>query len=307
MFRYLYFIPILLLAFLVSCDPSKGDVIVVDFNTPAPDSALISFHQDKAIHVAIGSMISPRESFLYYNDLLQHISESVGVPIHYIQKESYQEVNRLLELGAVDFAFISSGACIEAFREGIIDLMVAPVIDGRTKYRAYIITNRSNPDESILELKGKSFVFTDPLSLTGYHYPMMRFQKLGIQPERFFQKTLYTYGHDLSIQMVNRGIIDAASVNGLIYDHMEEFDPDEVKQTKIIEYSDWYGIPPVVTPKNLDPKKFKMYQNLFLNLDKDVLGKQILSRLNVDRYTVVQDSMYNSIRQLMQTRVYEND
>jgi len=63
----------------------------------------------------------------------------------------------------------------------------------------------------------------------------------------------------------------------------------------------------VVTPKNLDPKKFKMYQNLFLNLDKDVLGKQILSRLNVDRYTVVQDSMYDSIKQLMQTRVYEND
>ena len=300
-FFLLLFIP----WFWVSCKIGKSDAIVVDFDTPSPDSALISFHQDKAIHVAIASMTSPRESFLYYNDLLQHISEIVGIPIHYIQKESYQEVNRLLELGAVDFAFISSGASIDAFDRGIIDLLVVPVIDNKTQYRAYIITNRVHEEESLKELKGKSFAFTDPLSLTGYYFPENRFREIGVDPDLFFQKTLFTFGHDLSIEMVNRGVIDAASVNGLIYDYMENFYPEKIKNTKIIEYSEWFGIPPVVTPKNLDPKKFKMYQNIFLNLDQNLIGKQILSNLNVQRYGLGDERLYDNNRAL-KAKIDEN-
>ena len=64
----------------------------------------------------------------YYNNLLQYISEQIGMPVHYIQKESYKEVNELLAQGAVDFAFICSGAYIEAKKQGTINLLVAPLL-----------------------------------------------------------------------------------------------------------------------------------------------------------------------------------
>jgi len=292
---------LLLLAFtlcIIACDPASEKEVVVDFAGPAPDSSTISFHQDEAIHVAIAAMTSPKESFIYYNDLLQYISSIIGLPVHYIQKESYKEVNDLLAQGAVDFAFICSGAYIEAKKQNSIDLLVAPVIDGKVSYKAYIISNKNSNDRSLPDLRGHSFAYSDPLSHTGYNYPLKRIRDLGADPSEYFRKTVFTYGHDLSIQMVNRGIIDGAAVHGLILEYLMKFDPEKTENIRIIEESEPYGIPPVVTPKKLDARRYKLYKNIFLHLHEDPIGKQILKKINIEKYTVVQDKNYDSVRRI---------
>ena len=294
-----YFFLILTLQLLLfSCGNNSEKRVIVDFNGPAPDSSVISFHQDEAIHVAIASMTSPRESFMYYNNLLQYISEQIGMPVHYIQKESYKEVNELLAQGAVDFAFICSGAYIEAKKQGTINLLVAPVINGLDAYKSYVIANKYLTSTNFEDLKGKSFAFSDPLSHTGYNYPLKRLKELKTDPQSFFKKTVFTYGHDLSIQMVNRGIIDAAAVHGLIFDYLREFNPEKIENIKIIEESELYGIPPIVTPKNLDPRRYKLYKNIFLNLHNDPMGREILNKINIDYYIEVEDNIYDSIRKI---------
>jgi phosphonate transport system substrate-binding protein len=107
-----------------------------------------------------------------------------------------------------------------------------------------------------------------------------------------------TYGHDLSIEMVNRGIVDAAAVHGLIYDYLKKFNPEKIANTKVIESSEEYGIPPVVTPKNLDPRRYKLFKNIFLNLHNTLEGKHILERINIDYYDEVRDDMYDSVRKI---------
>ncbi|MEZ4907238.1 MAG: PhnD/SsuA/transferrin family substrate-binding protein [Saprospiraceae bacterium] len=126
--KYSLLFTFITILFFSSCLSDKEKTIV-DFNGPSPSTSVISFHQDEAIHVGIASIISPKETFSYYNDLLQYISSQLNMPIHYLQKESYAEVNELLENGAVDFAFIGSGAYIEAHKKGIVKLLVAPVIE----------------------------------------------------------------------------------------------------------------------------------------------------------------------------------
>lgn len=293
----LYLIFVTILSLLISCKSDKNNTVTVDFNSPSADSSSISFHQDEAIHVAIAAMSSPRESFRYYNELFEHISGLIGIPIHYIQKESYKEVNKLLEDQAVDFAFICSGAYINAKDKGIIDLLVAPVVNGKTDYQSYIICNNSiRLANSIIDLKGKDFAFSDPLSHTGYYYPSYLLKQKGLDQSSFFNKAIFTYGHDLSIQMVNKGVVDAAAVNGLIYDYLAEFSPQKIINTRVIDYSEDFGMPPIVIPKNLDENRKLLYRNIFKNLHLDPHGKEILSRLNIDRYEVVNDDIYNGIR-----------
>lgn len=301
---HVFFVAVFLFSGLSSCTSDKNKRVVVDFAGPSADSAMVSFHQDEAIHVAIGAMTSPRESFMYYNDLLQHISAKVGLPIHYIQKESYQEVNQLLADGAVDFAFICSGAYIDAKKNNTINLLVGPQVNKVNTYTAYIICNRNIKAYSIKDLKGRSFAFTDPLSHTGYNYPLKLLKDKGLEYQSFFKKTLFTYGHDLSIQMVNRGIVDAASVHGLIFDYLMKFTPEKIENIRIIEESEPFGIPPVVTPKSLDPRRYKLYKNIFLNLHKDPVGKLILEKINIDRYVEVTDEMYDGVRRI---KAYSND
>ena len=280
---------------------------VVDFQSPTLDSIQISFHQDEAIHVAIASMSSPRESFMYYNELLQFVSEIINVPIHYIQKETYEDVNQLLLDGAVDFAFICSGAYVDAVEDGNVKLLAVPMINDTTIYNSYIISNNNSEINKLGDLKDKSFAFTDPLSFSGYNYPLYRLQEIGWENEDFFSRSVFTFGHDLSIEMVNRGIIDAASVNSLIYDYLGKFNSKKIENINIIEKSEGFGAPPIVCPANIDVKRYKLYQNIFLNLHKDRIGMAILDRLNVDRYEIVDDSIYDGIRTIKSKVHNENN
>lgn len=302
---YWCFIVLVWLIFL-SCNQNKKDKIVIDFNSPTHDSISLSFHEDEAVHVAIATISSPRESYSYYNELLQYIAAKIQIPIHSIQKRSNEEVNQLLHDGAVDFAFISSGAYIEFNTDKELDILATPVIENTQHYHAYLITNQHNNAQSFADLEGLNFAYSDPLSHTGYNYPLYRIKKLGKDPDKFFAKSIFSFGHDFSIEMVNREVVDAAFVDGLIYDFLAKYSPDKISNTKIIEVSEAFGIPPIVCPKTLKKQRFDLYQEIFLNLHKEARGREILNRLNIDRYEKGSDDMYDGIREIKKKAFHEN-
>jgi phosphonate transport system substrate-binding protein len=262
------------------------------------DSVNVSFHEDEAIHVAIASLSSPRESYRYYSELLQYIAKKIKIPVHSIQKQSFKEVNQLLLDGAVDFAFIGSGAYVSLDKSNAIKLLAAPVIDNQKHYHAYLIVDEHSNATSFSDLRGEQFAFSDPLSNSGFFYPLSKLSELGESPESFFSKTVFTFGHDFSIEMVNRNIVDGAYVQSLIYDYLSQTGPEKIANTKVIEISEPYGIPPIVCPKTLDTKKFKLYRDILLNVHHDKEGREILKRLKIDRFEEVDDTNYENIRQL---------
>ncbi|NOX45675.1 MAG: phosphate/phosphite/phosphonate ABC transporter substrate-binding protein [Chlorobi bacterium] len=283
---------------LLSCTNYEQQKVDVDFSDTV--SAKLNTVSDSLspVYIAIASMTSPRETFNYYHDLINFISGKIGHPIYFKQKKTYEEVNELLETGEVDFAFICSGAYIEEARHKHVKLLVAPVINGQTYYQAYIITQKNSPVNSFEELEGHSFAYTDPLSNTGYLYPRRHLYNMGTNENLFFSKTIFTNGHDISIQMVNRGIIDASSVHGLIFDYIASVYPQRVENIKIIEKSTLFGIPPVVTPLNLDKKSFKKYRDIFLGINEDSVGMEILKKLKIEKFVIVNDKIYDNVRKL---------
>lgn len=293
--RNLFFILILFL--LVSCY-SDGKKEVIDFKGPAPATSSISFHEDEAIHVGIASIISPKETFSYYNDLLAFISQKLEMPIHYLQKESYQEINDLLKKEAIDFAFVGAGAYVDAKKNNIARLLVAPVSDHKNKYKAYIIVHKSSGIKTFSDFKGKNFAYTDPLSNTGYNFIVAKIKDMGYNENKFFSKTIFSYGNDLSCELVNKGVMDGASVSSEVYTYLKQNNPEKIKNLKIIEESDYFPTPPVVVPINIDEKKYKLYKNIFLNLHKDPIGKEILEKVNIDYFIDVSDPEYVEVKKL---------
>ena len=298
MTRYIF---LLLITLSFSCTNSSNEKVVVDFAETTAKGLDEDANGPKAVYIAIASMTSPKETFVYYNDLIKYISKKVGHPIYIKQKKTYEEVNTLLENSEVDFAFICSGAFVDEYKKGEIQLLVAPEINQKISYHAYIITQRESKIESFEDFENKSFAFTDPLSNTGRLFPLKKLLDMQISEEDFFQKTIYTYGHDISIQMVNRGIIDGASVHGLVFDYLSIYHPERIENIKVIEKSEAYGIPPIVVPSSLTSEDFAKYQTIFTNLHKDSLGKQILDNLNIDKYVVVKDDIYQSVFQLKES------
>lgn len=296
---------ILTVILLFACE-NKDKKITVDFSDTLKTHKNSQSSSEKPIYIAIASMTSPEETLSNNNALLTYISERMNKPIVLKQRKTYKEINELLGKGEVDFAFICSGPYIVGEKKSDLKLLAVPQYYGKIYYQAYIISNKHSDINSFTDLKGKKFAFTDPLSTTGYLYPRKLLHDLYANERLFFDQYIYTYAHDISIQMVNRGIIDGASVHSLIYNHFLKFHPEKIENVKIIKKSLWYGTPPVVVPAKIKRLKFIQLQNIFLNMHNDSIGKKILKDLEIEKFVAVKDTLYNSVRKLKDYSSNEN-
>ena len=282
----------------ISCtNKQKSDVLKVSLINSNDSLQYNNIKNNKpTLRVIVSSMISPKETRTYYQDLFTYMSKNLNYNIEFLQRKTYKEVNDLLIDNKVDLAIICSGAYIDKSVKNKIEILVVPVVDGKAFYQSFIIVNKDSNINNFSELKNKKFAFTDPLSNSGTIYAKWLVEKMGYNVENYFSNTIYTYAHDISMQLVAKGIVDGASVDSLIFNYIKKHDPDKVKNLKIIKKSELFGIPPMVVPSNLDAELKNKLQNLFLNLDKDSLGKSILNKISVDKFIKGKDSDYNKIR-----------
>jgi len=250
------------------------------------------------LRVAVAAMISPEENFFHYNEIFNYIHHKIGRKIIFKQRKSYQEVNELLRLQELDFAFICSGAYVEAREEFDAEILVVPQIKGKSNYHAYVIVRNDSGLAKFEDLKGHDFAFTDPLSNTGCLYPRYLVKGINLSEKMFFSRVIYTYAHDYSIQAVENKIVDAASVDSLIFDYFKGNKPQEVASLKVIKKSEPFGMPPVVIHPNIEPDLKRKLQSVFINMNTDPQGKEILSHLDIDRFVLGKDSEYDSIRKM---------
>ncbi|KAA3612314.1 MAG: phosphate/phosphite/phosphonate ABC transporter substrate-binding protein [Calditrichaeota bacterium] len=275
----------------------EAEPVVVDFSDTAPIAVFRdSVKTGMPLHLAVASMISPHETLTHYDKLIKYISNKIKHPIKLEQHKTYEEVNSLIELMHIDVAFICSGAYVEAEKKFPIEILAVPVVNGKTTYNAYIIVHEKSSIQNFADLQGKSFAFTDPLSNTGRSYAVKRAVELGHNPNDFFSKIIYTHAHDYSIRAVSQGIAEAATVHSLIFDYLKLRNPDKVKNLRIIEKSEDFGMPPVVVHAKLDSKIKSELRRIFLTLDKDPEGKRILDQLLVEKYVPGNKVDYSTIR-----------
>ncbi|MCZ7402183.1 MAG: phosphate/phosphite/phosphonate ABC transporter substrate-binding protein [Candidatus Methanoperedens sp.] len=260
---------------------------------------------DPAVRVAIASLVSPKESYEYYEDMIQYISQKIGGSVKIVHRRSYKEINDLIKDNEIDFAFVSGGAYIEGKSEFGMKLLVAPVVNNNTTYNSYIIVQNESNYTNLTDLRGKKFAFSDPLSNSGQLYPAYRLYLINETPDSFFGKDeqgknnlFYTFSHDNSIIAVAEKLAEGAAVDSLVYNYLKETHPEIIAKTRIIEISPPFGIPPIVVSKDIDPFLEKKLRNIFLNMNNDEEGKKILANIRIEKFTNLNDSAYDSIREM---------
>lgn len=251
------------------------------------------------LNVAVSAIISPRETFIYYEELFNYISKKLNYKIEFKQRKTYKEVDQMLAQNEVDLAFICSGAYVLDKKSCNLELLAVPVCYGRPFYQSYIIVPKTSTITSFLGLRGKTFAYTDPLSNSGKLYADKRVKELGYKNNEFFGSTVYSSAHDISMQLISKGVINGACVDGLIYEYMAEHHPETVTQIKIIEKSEYFGIPPVVVPANLKKETKEKLFKILTTLHEDPEGKKILDKLSIDKFIEGKDSDYNHIQEMI--------
>ena len=276
----------------------RENVKKVDLSKKKEEPREVATEPEGAIRIAVGAMISPHKTLTYYQTLLDYISQKLGQPVVLVQRRTYEEVNDLLKTENVECAFICSGPYIQVHQDFGVELLVVPVVDGHPRYFSYIIVHKDSQIRKFKELKGKSFAFTGPLSLTGARFPTCLLAEKGFTPQQYFSKVLFAHTHDNSIKVVAEKLVDGGAVDSLIWDYFQATDPEFTAKTKIILKSPAFGIPPVVVPAELDPELKEKLRTIFLQLHEDERSKKILGELRIDKFIIAEDAMYDSIRHM---------
>lgn len=252
--------------------------------------------QVQAIRVALSSITSPKESIVYYSDLLKYIEKNTGIPVKVIQRKTYKEVNDLIQNGQVDLAFICTYAYTLGTEQFGLKPFIVPQINGKVTYQSYIIVSADSNIYKFTDLQGKKFAFTDPLSNTGYMYPNYLIKQQKTRADFFFRDITFTYSHDNSVKAVLEKVVDGAAVDGLVFDYIVEKQPDVLKRVRIIKKSAEFGIPPIVVSPSVDAELKNKLKNIFLKMHLDRNGKEILSHLHIEKFLEQDDRKYDTVR-----------
>ncbi|MEK6557478.1 MAG: phosphate/phosphite/phosphonate ABC transporter substrate-binding protein, partial [Candidatus Margulisiibacteriota bacterium] len=254
--------------------------------------------QDTVVKIGVASMITPVDAVKYYQDIIDYIGKEIKQPVQMVNRRTYDEMDALLEKGEVKIAFICSAPYVKNRQQFGVELLVAPTVNGRPLYHSYIIVHNDSPMKTFPELKGRAFAFTDPKSNTGKLYPTYLLKGMGFTPEKFFNRFLYSYSHNKSVEMVAKKIVDGAAVESLVYEHMLKTGSPYARQARIIKRSPPYGIPPVVVTRDIEPALRKKIKDAFLNMHKTAKGKAIIDAMMIDEFVEVPDANYDSIREM---------
>lgn len=297
----------LITVLLVSCSvvPQTEIAGQVDLNNlqplPTPEG-----HEAVPLRVAVAAVISPKGTLESYSPLLKYLEGKLNRPVELVQRRTYLEINDLIEHGEVDVAFVCTSAYVQGHDSFGMELLVAPQVNGKTTYNSLLIVPADSTAQSIADLRGKVFAFTDPISLSGRVYPTYLVQQIGFTsetaqwtPEEFFGRTFFTYSHDEAIRAVASKVADGAAVDSLVFEFALARDLSLKEKVRVIHTSPDFGIPPVVVSPYTRPQVKEELESLFLNMADDPSAQEALSAVEIERFVSIDDDAYDGVRVLV--------
>lgn len=298
-----YLLLFLALFILSSCaaPPAAASVNLSDLQ-PLPE---VSATAVKPLRVAVAAIISPKGTVDSYGPLLDYLGAALERPVELVQRRTYGEVNDLVQSGEVDVAFVCTSAYIVGEREFEMQLLAAPQVMGDTVYHSLLIVPADSPAQSMADLRGGVFAFTDPISTSGRNYPIWLVQQMGETVASFFSRTFYTYSHDDAIRAVANHVADGAAVDSLVYAFALEREPELAQKTRVIHQSPAFGIPPVVISPEARPQLVADLQAALLQMNETAAGQAALQAAGMDGFVLIEDAAYESVREL-ETAVNRN-
>ena len=263
-------------------------MLVIPGTSPAQSASEPTFY------FAVSAMASPAQTLIHFTEFRDYLAGKLGTSVLLKQRRTYEEINDLLAREKVQMAFTCTGGYLSGRKAFGLELLAVPVMNGKTRYRSYIVTRSDSSARSLTDLQNLVFAFTDPLSLTGYIYPTARVNQMGRTTTDFFQKTFFTESHDKSIEAVATGVADGAAVDSLIFDALLGQEDSFAGRLKIIETSGEFGMPPVVVPQGVSAEIKRKLLKVLLSMDKDSLGKTVLNSLGMDGFVLPEPELYRS-------------
>ena len=226
--------------------------------------------------------------------LLDALDKNLGIKVKGFVAADYNGVIEAMRSGHVEVAYLGPFSYVLGTTVANIEAFATAETSksGRTFYHSQIITRKDSGIKDIKDLKGKTFAFVDPSSTSGHLFPKAGLLKLGIDPEAYFGRVLFTGSHDANALAVANKRIDAATIADRIFDAAVQKNLVKREDIHVVWSSDPIPESPTVWRKNLSPELKAKIKAAFLNIRDITWADQ--GKLN--RFVETNDAAYDVIR-----------
>ncbi len=236
----------------------------------------------------------------FLKQLRSYFSERLSMPVRFVQRGSYREIVDLIRGSKLDFAWVCGYPYVRFRRE--MRLLAVPLYFGNPLYQSYLITARSDTvTSSLLDLRGKTFAYSDPDSNSGYLVPQYQLLRAGENPSTFFTRSFFTWGHRKIIEAVGIGLAQGGAVDGYVWDTLDRVLPELTATTRVVSRSPELGFPPFVARSDIAEDPFRRMQQVLLGMSKDAQGARLLKSLNLTGFVHGTDALFEGIATMART------
>lgn len=174
--------------------------------------------EQKTLTLAFIPQENPEKLIGDIKKITKYLANEIGVNVKGYVTQDHAAAVEALRSGQADISFMGGLPYVLAHNEIGAEVLLSEVYRGRAFYRGRIFVRRDSGINDVKDLKGKSIAFADPISESGYLYPLDIFVKKGYlgqdeDPNNFFKTVYFAGGYQQAIQAVANGLVDAAGVS----------------------------------------------------------------------------------------------
>jgi phosphonate transport system substrate-binding protein len=147
-----------------------------------------------------------------YGPFIAYLSKELGTKVTMRVAQDYAALIEGQKAGQIHIGYYGPASFARALMTGAkIDAIAQEVNEDGTKgYYSVVWVKKDSAATKIEDLKGKNLCLVDPNSTSGNNVPRFAMNKLGIDPDKFFSKVVYSGSHENALIAVQQGTCDAA-------------------------------------------------------------------------------------------------
>ena len=148
-----------------------------------------------------------------YGAFVNYLSRELGVKVRLRVANDYAAVIEGQRAGNIHIGYYGPASFARARLTGVkTDAFVIDVnSDGSKGYYSVFYVLAKSPYQKIEDLKGKNLGLVDPNSTSGNNMPRFKLNQMGIDPDAYFSKVVFTGSHENAVLAVAQGTVDVAA------------------------------------------------------------------------------------------------
>lgn len=227
-----------------------------------------------------------------------YLQAKLGRTVTFVQRGSYREIVDLLLTDRLDAAWLCGYPYV--LYEPRLHLIATASYRGQPLYQSHLIVPEADAvTQAVSQLKGRVFAYSDPLSNSGYLVPRVELIRSGLEPDLFFRRSFFTFGHRKVVEAVRVGLAHGGAVDGYVWDTLHAQHPEETAGLRVAWRSPAHGFPPIVTRAGLPADDRDALTRALISMGNSEPGSMLLQRLNIDGFERVSAKQFASIRDLL--------